>query len=99
MKKLLVLVALVLVGCTAQDQAFQFGGGMHFKMDPCTKLVNVTWKGSNLWFLSRDMQPGEKPQGYEFSESSSWGVLNGVILISEQACEPGQTFGIGWKRH
>lgn len=37
------------------------------------KLVVVTWKGENLWYLTRDMRRGEQPESYTFWESSSFG--------------------------
>jgi hypothetical protein len=43
----------------------------------------VTCKGDQLWFLTRDLREGDLVEAYEFSESSSWGILEGKVTIKE----------------
>ncbi len=73
-----------LVGCTENTRAKSFGGTANVSLKPGHKLVNVTWKESQLWFLTRPMRADEKPETYSFSEESSWGVIEGTVLIREQ---------------
>lgn len=83
---ILVILAVVLIlfgGCTEQQRAKQFGGSATIDLPPGKKLVVATWKDDNLWFLTRDMEMGEKAETYTFAESSSWGMMEGVITIKE----------------
>jgi len=84
MKKLLVLVMVLLAGCTQQMRAKHWGGQIDENLPPGMKLVNVTWEEQNLWYVLRPMKPGEVPETYTIHESSSWGVLQGNIIAHEQ---------------
>ena len=85
MKKVaLVLIVIMLVcGCTSQKRAKSFGGTSTENLEPGKKLINITWKDSNLWILTKQMKPGDVPETYEFTESSSVGILQGKIIIKE----------------
>lgn len=78
-----LLLALLLVGCTEQEAAKNFGGSMHMDLPQGRKLVVVTWKEDNLWYLTRPMRKDERAEAYKFEESSSWGVWQGTINIVE----------------
>lgn len=52
---------------------------------PGHKVVNITWKGDNLWILTRPMREGEQPEVLTFSESSTYGVLQGHVVVRERA--------------
>ena len=84
----LVLVGLlVTLDCTVQDRAFSCGSKVDLGEFPCgRKLVNVTWKDSNLWFVTRPLHAGDVPEEYTFNESSSWGVMQGQVTFRERAC-------------
>ncbi|MCK9459575.1 MAG: hypothetical protein M0R80_08045 [Proteobacteria bacterium] len=84
MKKMALVLLLCLAGCTANQRAKSFGGKMTTTLPPGQKLVNLTWKDSNLWILKRQMRKDEVPEEYTFSEESSWGVVEGTIVIKEQ---------------
>lgn len=66
-------------------RAKTFGGTASTTLDHGMKLVNVTWKNSNLWYLVRPMRPGEVAERYEFREDSTFGALKGTVVIQEQA--------------
>jgi|WetSurSiteA1Bulk_404760.scaffolds.fasta_scaffold04624_3 hypothetical protein len=91
-RTLAVIVALALMfaatftilSCTDQQRAKKFGGTAKIEMEPGKKLVIATWKDANLWLLTRPAQPGEPVETYEFVESSSFGLLEGKILIIER---------------
>lgn len=82
------LIALVILlafapGCD-QACAFSCGGNMDLKDFPCGhKLVNVTWKSSNLWYLTRPLREDDILETYTFTESSSIGVMEGTVTIKE----------------
>lgn len=83
MKKLFVIAVLLLslTGCNAMTK--NFGGKMEIKLEPGQKLELVTWKDSNLWYLTRDMRTDENPEVYYFIEKSNLNVLEGKITIIE----------------
>ena len=73
----------IVVGCTENRRARSWGGSATENLPTGKKLVMVTWKESNLWILTRDMREGEKPEIYELKEHSSWGVMQGKVIIKE----------------
>ena len=77
----LMFVTLQVTGC--QKLVKKFGGTLDVTLPVGKKLEMVTWKESDLWFLIRDMRPGEKPETYEFVENSNWGLVEGKVLIHE----------------
>ena len=87
----LFLAFLALSGCTDQCRAKGWGGSAQTDLPCGQKLVVMTWKNDDLWFLTRPMRPGEKAETYTFVESSSFGVLEGTITVVE--CGSGPTGG------
>lgn len=84
MKRLLVLfVLLVALGCTEQQRAKSFGGSMTVNLPASQKLVVATWKNSDMWYLTRPMREGEAAEHYSFVESSSFGLVEGVVKFVE----------------
>lgn len=89
MKKLTIIAtitvaAFALTACTQNQRARQFGGTARIDLPPRKKLVNATFKQDDLWILTRDAKQGEKPERYEFVENSSWGILEGTVIITEK---------------
>lgn len=80
---LLVGAAIGAVSCTEQERARGWGGSTSMQLDKGRKLVNVTWKGTDMWVLTRKMHDGEQAETYEFKESSSWGMMEGSVTIVE----------------
>lgn len=88
MKKIAAVVVSLLIvgsfiGCTANDRAKNYGGTMTVSLSPGEKLVVVTWKDDSLWYLTRPMRPGETPEVFTFREESSFGFLEGTVVIHE----------------
>lgn len=79
----LFLVGTLLFSCTENKRAKSWGGSETIYLPENTKLVNVTWKSDDLWILTQPMEPGDEPKNYRFKEKSSWGVLEGTIIIKE----------------
>ena len=84
MKQLIALLALVvtLFSCTANERARNLGGTEHVTLDKGERLENVTWKRDDLWILTK--QDNTKPSTYSFKEKSSYGIMEGEIIITEQ---------------
>lgn len=84
MKKLILLASIIaLVGCTEQSRAKSFGGTSILNLPKGQKLINITWKDSDIWYLTRDLKLGEECEQYHFTEESNLGIANGEILIIE----------------
>ncbi len=80
---LIIAMTLLMVGCSEQVRAKNFGGTVTHIVEG--KVVLVTWKGgADLWILTRPKIPGETPILYTFQEFSSLGVFQGKIYIQEK---------------
>ena len=83
----LTLLFALSIGCTEGQRAKQWGGSATADEMPCgKKVVTVTWKGDDLWILTRKLRDGEPVETYIFTEDSSWGILNGTVKLKERAC-------------
>jgi hypothetical protein len=59
------------------------GGKLAIDLPPNTKLMNVTWKETQLWYLTRPMQADEKAETLTFQEMSTLGILQGKVTFKE----------------
>ena len=85
-RSLLMIAALIWVAmssCTSNQRARNFGGTETIELDPGTRVVNVTWKKDDLWILTKQ-DTSIKPTQYSFHEKSSYGVMEGEIIIIEK---------------
>lgn len=76
-------VILIIAGCTQQMKVKNFGGQMTIDLPKGEKLVEVTWKDDDIWYLTRPMRDDELSEAYKFQESSSFGTMQGTVLINE----------------
>ena len=85
MKKLLLSIGVIamLGSCTENNRVKNWGGDGTLTLPKGQKLINVTWKESQIWYLTRPMTPQDSCQIYTFHESSSWGVMEGTYTIIE----------------
>jgi len=81
---LFVMLSVFVIGCTEQQRAKKYGGDAVVNLPDGMKLVDATWKGDDLWYLTRMRTEKEIPQSYVFTESSSWGVFEGRIVFNEK---------------
>lgn len=78
----LTIVSLVLLsGC--QWTAKNFGGSYTVDLPDNRKLVNLTWKDSELWILTKEMNDEDIAETYKLQEDSTFGLLEGVVTINE----------------
>lgn len=80
---ILFLSLISLSGCTDNTRAKTFGGKATVKLPPNTKLVNVTWKNSNMWYLTRPMREDEEAETLSFQEKSDFGLIEGKVVFEE----------------
>lgn len=86
MKRIIITLSVLVVlltSCTENKRARTWGGTSTINLNPGHKLVNMTWKESNLWYLTTPMDSGYVPKTYTFHEESSWGIAEGTIYIRE----------------
>jgi len=85
MKKLsIIAVSLILfTSCTQNEIAKNYGGNLTVEIPKGQKLVNVTWKEDEIWYLTRTMDSTDKVETFTFQEKSSFGVWEGTITLKE----------------
>lgn len=82
----LILAALSLSGCENAITR-KYGGTMQVEL-PCNqKLMSVTWKEGDLWYLTRPMEMSEDPSLLTFKEKSLYGAMEGQVILSESRCK------------
>jgi hypothetical protein len=84
---LIACVAITMSGCTKQQRASGFGGTADIEIPAGQKLVNVTWEKADLWYLTRAMKANESAETYTLHEQSSFGAMQGTVLLHEHAIE------------
>lgn len=85
MKKvfLVIISGMLLTSCTENERVKSWGGNGTIKLPKGKKLVNVTWKETQIWYLTKDMDSSDVAETYEFHEESSYGVIEGTYKIIE----------------
>lgn len=85
MKKVFLglVLGLLMVSCTENERVKAWGGEGTIKLPKGRKLVTVTWKETQIWYLTRPMDSTDVAQTYQFQEESSWGVIEGTYNIVE----------------
>jgi len=81
--------ALALGGCD-QVIARHWGGHETVDLPACMKFEVADWKDADLWYVTRPMRPGEKPETHTYQASTVWGVLQGSITFVEHQCGSGE---------
>ena len=82
----LITLLFTLLACTDNQRTKAFGGEMTITV-PCDQTVfDVTWKGQNLWYATQPASAGWTPQTKRFAESSSYGVIQGEVTLTESRC-------------
>jgi len=85
MKKLFlaIVMGVVVTSCTENNRVKNWGGEGNINLPKGRKLVNVTWKETEIWYLTRPMDSNDVAETYQFQEESSWGVMEGTYNIIE----------------
>lgn len=76
------ILAVAFMGCSNWT-ARNMGGTSKIAIEPNQKVVNATWKNSDLWVLTRPMRSGEVAETVTFREFSNMGVLSGTVVFVE----------------
>jgi hypothetical protein len=78
------VISLGLFSCTENSRAKMWGGTMKIELEPGQKLVDVTWKETSLWYMTKPMNSSDVAETYEFVENSSWGMVEGKVIFIER---------------
>lgn len=81
----LSIVALILstTGC-AQEMAKSLGGTTTLELEPNQKLEMITWKESDLWYLTKPMTDDDVAETHTFKQSSNTGIFEGMVVVIEK---------------
>ena len=80
MKKVLLILAVTsvsLIACTDNQRARTYGGIEDVQLKPNEIVLNITWKGNQMWICTKDTTTGI----VYFREKSNWGVLEGTVIL------------------
>lgn len=77
------LLTLTITACTENSRVKSFGGEATLNLPKGRKLVNITWKEDNLWYLTKSMTADDIAETYKFHEESSYGMMEGTYKIVE----------------
>lgn len=88
MKQFILIACIVLASCTDNKNAKDYGGTAKITLKENEKLINVTWKDTDLWYLTRPMIESDTAAVYVFHEKSSLGVWEGTYIITEVKTMP-----------
>lgn len=81
---LVIMITLLFSSCTENERVKNLGGSGKFAISPDEKFVNVTWKETQLWVLTRIRTTSDTTyETYKFREKSNYGVIKGVYTIEE----------------
>jgi hypothetical protein len=85
MKRILlaITIGVMATSCTENSRVKTWGGEGTINLPKRRKLVNVTWKENQIWYLTRPMGKNDSVETYKFQEESSWGVVEGTYNIIE----------------
>jgi len=86
MKRIVLVMSvmmLMLASCTENERVKNWGGDGTINLPKGRKLVNVTWKEAQIWYLTRQMDSTGVVETYQFHEESGYGVMEGTYTIIE----------------
>lgn len=78
-----IILSLIVSLFSSNWWAKAMGGTITVTLPPNTKLVNATWKKSNLWYLTRPMRKGETSETSTLNEQSNLGLVQGHVIFIE----------------
>jgi hypothetical protein len=83
---LVIIIALILMSvlsCTDNSRARIWGGEMVVNLEKGQKLVDVTWKETSLWYMTKPMDSLDVAETYIFQEDSRYAVFEGKVIFKE----------------
>jgi hypothetical protein len=79
-----ITAVLALASCTENARVKIYGGTGTVEIPADKKFVNVTWKETELWIVTRNRTSVDTTyETFQFQEKSSWGMIEGTYIIKE----------------
>lgn len=73
----------ILTSCTQNERAKYYGGTATVNLPKGQKLVTMTWKEDQIWYLTKPMKFTDSAETYTFQEESSFGIMEGTVILKE----------------
>jgi len=85
MRRILFILMTILffISCTENQIARKFGGTAEIKLPKGEKLLMVTWKETNLFYLTEPMDSNYIPKTKIFREDSNYGLIESKVVFIE----------------
>lgn len=85
MRRILFILMTILffISCTENQMARKFGGTAEIKLPRGEKLLMVTWKETNLFYLTEPMDSDYIPKTKIFREDSNYGLIESKVIFIE----------------
>lgn len=85
MRRILFILITILffISCTENQMARKFGGTAEIKLPRGEKLLMVTWKETNLFYLTEPMDSDYIPKTKIFREDSNYGLIESKVIFIE----------------
>lgn len=80
---LILAGTLIFLACTENSRARMYGGTVNIVLPKGQKLMEVTWKENNLWYLTEPMDSIYRPKTKVFREDSRFGMMEGTVIFIE----------------
>ena len=80
---IIIIVYLFLIFGSRQSRIRSFGGEMNIILPANQELMEVTWKGRSIHYLTRPMTEDYVPQVKTFSEKSAFGIWESKLNFIE----------------
>lgn len=85
-----LLFGIQVLVCSPRDKLVSrmetWGAVTTVPLPPGQKLAGTSWKGNDLWVLTREATVGEKSdQIWSLDEYTGWGIFNFHIVLKETA--------------
>lgn len=78
---LLAVMVFSLTGC--KSIAKSYSEIITIDVPKGQKVIEATWKGSDVWYLTRSMYEDEKPETFTLQEDSNLGIIEGKVIFKE----------------
>lgn len=76
-------VSLLMLSCTQNERVKSYGATGQIILPKGQKLIMITWKSDQIWYLTRPMIDTDTIEIYKFQEESAYGILEGSYSIFE----------------
>lgn len=83
MKKFILLIAMMICLTGCHETTKHFGGSMTIELPKGQKLEEITWKDTDLWYLTRPMKDNEIAETHTFQQITEFGIFEGTVIIIE----------------